>query len=81
MGSRSCSHAIILHSSESEQIEVDVAALEMGRSQPLSTLYDLIVVRILEASEATAVSFRAKALRAINTIVAQDAGLFAKVRT
>jgi cohesin loading factor subunit SCC2 len=58
---------------------IDDFALQLARSQPLASLYEPLLARVLEASESTAVTFRAKALRAISLIVAQDAELFGHV--
>ncbi|GAA6060785.1 hypothetical protein JCM10212_005434 [Sporobolomyces blumeae] len=61
---------------EDAQPRIDAVALELSRSQPLSSMYQGILACIVQSAESAQVTFRTKALRDISLIVAQDPDLF-----
>jgi cohesin loading factor subunit SCC2 len=64
---------------EDAQPRVDAVSLALSRSQPLATMYQPLITRVIEASESSQVALRTKALRGIGLIVAQDPNLFHQV--
>ncbi|KPV73441.1 uncharacterized protein RHOBADRAFT_55179 [Rhodotorula graminis WP1] len=63
-------------SADDSQPRVDALALELWRFSTLANLYQPILTRIVDASESAQMGQRAKALRAISLVVAQDPDLF-----
>ncbi|GAA5994954.1 hypothetical protein JCM5350_007201 [Sporobolomyces pararoseus] len=61
---------------EDAQPRIDSISLALSRSQPLATMYQPLITRVIEASESSQVALRTKALRAIGLVVAQDPNLF-----
>ncbi|GAA6048643.1 hypothetical protein JCM3770_001996 [Rhodotorula araucariae] len=63
-------------SREDSQAAIDALSVEIGRSSMLTSLYQPILARIVDASESAQVAQRTKALRATSLVVAQDPELF-----
>ncbi|GAA5903419.1 hypothetical protein JCM8208_001915 [Rhodotorula glutinis] len=63
-------------SADDSQPRIDALALELWRFSILANLYQPILTRIVDASESAQMGQRAKALRAISLVVAQDPDLF-----
>ncbi|GAA5844309.1 hypothetical protein JCM9279_001763 [Rhodotorula babjevae] len=63
-------------SADDSQLRIDALALELWRFSTLANLYQPMLTRIVDASESAQMGQRAKALRAVSLVVAQDPDLF-----
>lgn len=61
---------------DDEKDKIDALALDLSRVQSLASTYEPLLHRILSTCDATSVTFRTKALRAVGLIVHEDPDLF-----